>query len=76
MVQGKLMKLFQSNTGSIVISIILGLGLAALFRKACNDNKCIVIKGPNLEETQKYFYKINDDCWQYKPVFAECTNAL
>lgn len=72
---GGIKSLFESSTGSIIISVILGLGLAALFRKACNDNKCIVIKGPKMEETQQYYYKINDDCWQYKPVFAECTDS-
>jgi len=72
---GGLLKLFESNAGSIVISVILGLGLAALFRKACNDNKCIVVKGPNTEEVQRYYYKINDDCYQYKPVFSECNRA-
>ena len=65
-------KLFESNTGSIVISIILGLGLAALFRKACTDNKCIVVKGPNIDEVQQYYYKMNGECYQYKPVHAEC----
>lgn len=54
------------------MSIILGLGLAALFRKACKNNQCIVIKGPNAEEVNKFFYKVNDDCYKYSPVFTEC----
>lgn len=70
--KGGLKEIFESKGGSIVISIVLGLGLAALFRKACTDNKCIVVKGPNMDEVQKYYYKINDDCYQYKAVFAEC----
>jgi hypothetical protein len=72
MIKGGLKGIFESKAGSIIISIILGLGLAALFRKACHDNKCIVVKGPPVEEVQKYYYKINEDCYQYKPVFAEC----
>jgi len=67
-----LKQLFESNAGSIIISVILGLGLAALFRKACTDNKCIVIKGPSIEEVQEHYYKMNGECYQYKPVYAEC----
>ena len=65
--------LLKSNTGSIIISIVLGLGLAALFRKACTDNKCVVIKGPKTEETRNYHYRINEECYKYEPVFTECT---
>lgn len=63
--------LLKSEPGSIIISIILGLGLAALFRKACNDNKCIVIKGPSSQETQKV-YRIRDECYKYDPVMVDC----
>lgn len=66
-------KIISSKTGSIIVSVILGLGLAALFRKACKDNNCIVIKGPNVEEVQKFFYKVNEDCYKYEPVLTECT---
>lgn len=64
----------NSQTGSYIISIILGLGLAALFRKACKENNCIVIKGPNTEDVSKYTYKINEECYKYSPVFTECTS--
>lgn len=71
----KFKKLFESNAGSIVISIILGIGLAALFRKACNDNNCIVIKGPSKEEIDDYYYKMNGECYKYKAVHSECKRA-
>lgn len=63
----------DDETGQIVVSILLGLGLAALFRKACRDNSCIVIKGPSEEETQKYYYKVDDECYKYNRVQADCT---
>ena len=34
----------------IVVSIILGLGIATLFRKVCNHRNCIIIKGPKTDE--------------------------
>jgi hypothetical protein len=62
----------SSDVGGIIISIVLGLGLAALFRKACDDNKCILIKGPDMEEVKRNVYKINNDCFKYETEFAEC----
>lgn len=66
-------KLLQTKSGSIVISIILGLGLAALFRRACKNNTCIVVKGPNTDDVQKFYYKVNNDCYKYEAVISECS---
>lgn len=67
-------KVLSSEFGAIVVSILLGVGLAALFKTACKDGKCIVINSPPSSETDKYFYKVNDDCYKYSPVAAECQN--
>jgi hypothetical protein len=63
----------NSKNGNILISALLGLGLAALFRSACKDKNCLIIKGPTTEETDKYFYKIQDQCFKYTPVVSECS---
>ena len=62
----------KSDAGAIIISIVLGLGIAALFRKVCEGKQCIVLTGPNMEEVREHTYKINDDCFRYEPVFSEC----
>ncbi len=41
-------RLIYSDFGRIVISILLGLGLATIFRKVCNDINCLIFK-ENLE---------------------------
>jgi len=35
----------KDKYGKIIISVIWGLGLAALFRRVCEGRNCIVIKG-------------------------------
>lgn len=62
----------KDRMGSIIISVILGLGLAALFRRACHGGSCVVIKAPKREEIQQYYYKIDDDCYKYTPYVVEC----
>lgn len=64
--------MLSTPSGSIIISILLGLGLAAVFRRACNGNRCIVIKGPSPSEVAQNYYKVNSNCYKYTPVFTEC----
>jgi hypothetical protein len=66
------MDVMKSKEGHIVVSIILGFGLATLFRKVCKDKSCIVIKGPKLSEVQGHVYRIDDQCFKYKPVVVQC----
>ena len=45
-----LKRLFTTEMGKIAISIILGLGLASLFRRVCTSKNCIQFEGPVLSE--------------------------
>ena len=64
--------LYDSELGLKFISILLGFGLASLFRQVCKDDKCRIIKGPNIKEIEKKVYKIDDKCYKYKPVATVC----
>ena len=70
-----LKKILESRVGAIVLRVILGLGLAAVFRQVCKGNDCIVVKGPNMEEVNKYYYKIDDNCFKYTPYVTQCTDS-
>lgn len=65
--------IIESDAAKKVISIILGLGLAALFRQVCNDERCKIIKGPSLREIEKNIYKIDERCYKYKPMASQCS---
>ena len=43
-------RLIYSDFGSVVMSIILGLGLATLFRKVCKDRNCMKFEGPSIDK--------------------------
>lgn len=66
-------RLLHSKIGKIIISILLGLGLASLFRKACNDRNCITFKGPKLSEIRNKVYKFNDKCYTFKTEGESCS---
>jgi hypothetical protein len=65
-------KVLQSQAGSILISVLLGLGLAAMFRRACSGDGCVVVKSPNLGEVHKHLYKVEADCYKYTPEVIPC----
>lgn len=62
----------QSPAGVIIISIIIGLGIASFFRATCSGGNCIVITGPNPEVIAANTYKIDDKCYQYVPYATKC----
>lgn len=64
--------ILENKIGQIVISVILGLGLATIFKKVCTGNNCLVIQSPNLKDLEKYYYKIDDECYKYKPYATSC----
>ena len=68
-------KFMESKLGQIVISIILGFGLATIFRKVCKDGSCVVIKGPRPSDVSQYYYKLHDDCYKYTPYITPCNTS-
>lgn len=64
--------LLKSEAAKNIISIILGLGFASLFKKVCNKEHCRIIKGPNIKTIEKNIYRIDDKCFKYKPEATAC----
>ena len=66
-------KIMQDDVGSMVVSVILGLGLAALFQRACKGDACRVIKAPKMSEVQRHVYQVDaDSCYKYTPEVIPC----
>ena len=64
--------LYKTKTGRYIISIILGLGIAALFRKVCNDRDCLVIQGPPIEDVESQIHSFDGRCYKYKAKSTSC----
>lgn len=65
-------RLLNTKIGIIVISILLGLGLATLFRKVCTDKNCIIFNGAVISEIDDKIFKYDEKCYQYKSYPAKC----
>lgn len=68
-------RMLHDKFGSILISVILGLGLAAMFRRVCSGDGCVVIKAPSEKELRDYVYKVDSSCYRYTPNVVDCGSA-
>jgi hypothetical protein len=68
-------RLLNTYLGKILISILLGLGLATLFRKVCKDKNCIVFNGPVLSDVDGKIYKVDNKCYQYTSSHQKCDES-
>ena len=64
-------RLLNNEYGRIIISIILGLGLATLFRRACSDGKCIEFNGPIISQIDGKIYKYDSGYYRHKKTCAK-----
>ena len=68
-------KFVHTGTGKIIMSIILGLGLATFFRAICKGKNCKIIKSPPLEEIEDQIYKFDGKCYKIEKNAVKCSNA-
>ena len=61
-------KFIHTKSGRIVSSIILGLGLASLFKKICKDKSCIIYKAPPASEIIGNVFEYNDKCYIFEAI--------
>lgn len=70
-----LLKTIQTTNGQYIISFILGIGLASLFRKVCKDRNCIVFKAPDFDEVTKNTYTYGNKCYTFSKKAVSCGNV-
>jgi len=68
-------RLLNTKMGVFFISVILGLGLATLFYKACDGKKCIDFNGPLINEIDGKTYKFGEECYKYSFQPAKCDST-
>lgn len=65
-------RLTNTPMGQVLLSIILGLGLATMFRHVCHGKNCISFNGPVISEINGKIYKFGENCYEYKIKHAKC----
>ena len=68
-------KFVHSYTGKIIMSIILGIGLATFFRSVCKGKKCRIISSPPIEEIEDQTYKFDGKCYKMEKSAVKCDTS-
>jgi hypothetical protein len=58
-------RLLNTELGRFFISVIIGIGLATLFRKSCTDKNCIIFDGPVINEVDGKTFRFGEFCYKY-----------
>jgi hypothetical protein len=66
-------KFVHTETGKIIMSVLLGLGLASLFRTVCKEQNCLIFHAPPLDEFKDKIYRSNGKCVKYNQVATKCS---
>lgn len=66
-------KFLHTQNGKFIMSILLGFGLASLFRTICKEHNCLIFHAPPLDEFKDKIYKNNGKCVKYNQVATKCS---
>ena len=66
-------KFVHTETGKIVMSVLLGFGLATFFRSVCKGKHCYFFHAPPLDEIENKVFKHDDKCYKYTLNPTKCT---
>jgi hypothetical protein len=55
-----------------VISFVLGVGIAAMFRPVCKGPECVLVRGPPIQDIRDAVYQFGTKCVEFKPRAVEC----
>ena len=67
--------LMKSDMGCVLVSVLLGLGLATMFHKVCAGRDCVIVKGPNVEYVTKHMWRNGEECFHYRARGVDCPDA-
>jgi hypothetical protein len=64
------LKLMEIKGFSTLLSIVLGFGIAAMFRPLCKGSECVILRGPPVGDIRGSVYQYGKKCVEFdaKPV--------
>ena len=68
-------KIVKTNVGRIFISILLGFGLATLFRKVCRDRGCMIYSAAPLKDINEKVITMDNKCYRLESKQTNCNNS-
>ena len=67
-----LYKFTHTKTGKVLMSILLGFGLATFFRQVCVGKSCVNYNAPPVAEIDGEIYKFDNTCYKLNKNAVKC----
>ena len=65
---------------AMVFSVILGFGIASLFRPLCSSQggskECRTYRAPDMKDISDHVYRIGNKCYQFRPNTIDCPSGF
>jgi len=58
-----------------LLSVLLGFGLAAIFRPLCKGPECLILRGPPVGDIKGAVYQFGSKCVEFDAKAVECPSA-
>jgi hypothetical protein len=68
-------KIIKPEIINIFGSLILGMGLIAVFKEQCKTEECEIHKAPHVNDVIKSTYQIGTKCYQFKTNQITCPKS-
>jgi hypothetical protein len=65
-------KWIENKNVAVLVSCVLGFGLAALFRPMCKGPDCVILRGPPVSKVRGAVYQIGSKCHEFNTKAVEC----
>lgn len=66
-------RLFYTELGQVIVSLLFGIALALMLRRVCKDRTCIVFKVESPKNIQGKTFDAGDgQCYQYAHKIVDC----
>jgi len=65
-------KFVHTNTGKILMSLLLGIGLATFFRSVCKGRNCRIEQSPSLDQLEDQTYLFDEKCYKMNKSAITC----
>ena len=65
-------RLLYSKYSKLIISMLVGFGLATMFRKECINDFCLEHKAPQIEEIEDQIFLHGNDCHTFSYTSESC----
>jgi hypothetical protein len=54
------------------IMVLLGIGLATIFRETCKEDRCIVVEAPDPTNVEGKKFKFDKTCYKFNAKLTSC----